>query len=627
MKLRIDSTSKKADFFRLKLANDSKKFVYLATGRNGDIVTLNNIAIGPTDFWIDLRLEYYPAQNVMKMYAGGQYKGEFSDTFNISSAYVPNVSALGGAINEAAIFLSNSTDSRYGGFGVGLDDLKLYTASIDYVPTTLGKTYEDFETRSESYEKLLSDGSVSTSVKFGSAMSFEYGGSTNAAGTTVSVETAPDGNRYVRFDINKRVSSTDASYTPIFYTQKFADNANAYLVEMTMKVNTSSTGGFNMLLVGGKVRGELYVRTGSGAVNLDGIRLAALDEWFDLRLVYYPGENVIQVFVKNEGEGDFSYRGDIVKFSSSTITDADGKTVLDVGALGVVDRLTCSLPNSSYEFDLCIDNVAVSDAELEFVDLTDTLKYKLTYTVDGNTYYVDSISPDTLVTLPDAPVKDGYTFDGWYLDSKLTKPFTRDYYLTTTLRADAKLYAKFTEIVAAPEEYTVKFIVDGEEYHSVTVLEGQSVAMPLAPAKDGYTFDGWFFEGGAKLTEDYLASRDVSVYAQFSEIIVLEEYTVIFVLDGAEYHSVTVTEGQSVSIPAAPTKDGYTFDGWFFEGGAKLTEDYLVSRDVSVYAQFSEIIVPDPVDPPMADGDEPMIDADEENAAPDLDDVDQWKIQ
>ena len=48
---------------------------------------------------------------------------------------------------------------------------------------------------------------------------------------------------------------------------------------------------------------------------------------------------------------------------------------------------------------------------------------------------------------------------------------------------------------------------------------------------------------------------------------------------------------------------------------------------MSVYAQFSEIIVPDPVDPPMADGDEPMIDADEENAAPDLDDVDQWKIQ
>jgi len=627
MKLRVDSSNKKADFLRLKLANDSKKFVYLATGRNGDIVTLNNIAIGPTDFWIDLRIEYYPEENVMKMYSGGKYKGEFSDTFNISAAYTPHVSALGGAINEAAIFISNSADERYGGIGVGLDDLRLYTANIDYASTSLGKEYEDFETRSESYDKTLSDGNIGTSVKFGSSMSFEYGGTTNGAGTTVSVETKPDGNRYVHFDINKRVnSSTDGSYTPIFYTQNLVENPNAYLVEMTTKLSTQSTGGFNMLLVAGKVRGELHVRTASGAVMLDGIRLASVDEWFDLRLEYYPAEDVIQVFVRTEGADDFRYMGDIARFTSSTITDANGATLLNVGALGGLDRVTCSLPNTAYEYDLYLDNVAVSSASLEFVDLTDTLKYKLSYIVDGAEYFSELISSGATVTLPAAPEKNGYTFEGWFLDNgKFTKPFTPDYFLNNTLRADVKVYAKLTETVLVPETYTVTFIVDGEEYHSATITEGQSVVVPTAPEKDGHTFDGWFFENGEALTEGYIVTADVRVYAEFSEIVVPEEYTVVFIVDGEEYHSATVTEGQRVVLPTSPKKDGFTFDGWFFENGEVLAEDYAVTADVRVYARFSEIKVPDPIDPPIADGDEP-VDTEEESEAPDIGDVDEWKI-
>lgn len=42
------------------------------------------------------------------------------------------------------------------------------------------------------------------------------------------------------------------------------------------------------------------------------------------------------------------------------------------------------------------------------------------------------------------------------------------------------------------EVYTVKYIVDGENYHSENVEYGGNAEKPKAPAKAGHTFDGWF---------------------------------------------------------------------------------------------------------------------------------------
>lgn len=72
-----------------------------------------------------------------------------------------------------------------------------------------------------------------------------------------------------------------------------------------------------------------------------------------------------------------------------------------------------------------------------------------------------------------------------------------------------------------------------------------------------------------------------------------EEYSVMFMLnyDGAgAYTAETVKAGDTVSMPASPSRSGYTFNGWFTEaeGGAVYDFTSAVNSDVMIYAQWSE---------------------------------------
>jgi len=71
-------------------------------------------------------------------------------------------------------------------------------------------------------------------------------------------------------------------------------------------------------------------------------------------------------------------------------------------------------------------------------------------------------------------------------------------------------------------EFDVKFIVDGQVYKTVTTENGELPYLPDDPAKDGYTFGGWFWDDGVwqnPLTASSLAdaplSSSMSVYAKW----------------------------------------------------------------------------------------------------------------
>jgi len=71
----------------------------------------------------------------------------------------------------------------------------------------------------------------------------------------------------------------------------------------------------------------------------------------------------------------------------------------------------------------------------------------ITYEVDfetngGNKISTVEVKAKEKVTKPTEPKKDGYTFDGWYSDSKLTKAFD----FNTAIDDDITLYAKWTEV-------------------------------------------------------------------------------------------------------------------------------------------------------------------------------------
>ena len=147
-----------------------------------------------------------------------------------------------------------------------------------------------------------------------------------------------------------------------------------------------------------------------------------------------------------------------------------------------------------------------------------------------------------------------------------------------------------------PTEYTVTFYVDGAVYDTVTT-DGTAITLPAAPTKEGYTFAGWYLdEAGLTAFAQNNITGNVSVYAAWTANTEPQptpaSYTITFVVDGAVYDAKTLTSGTTVTLPAAPTKDGYTFDGWYLdEAGTKAYTAAALSADLRVYAHWTAVVV------------------------------------
>lgn len=89
------------------------------------------------------------------------------------------------------------------------------------------------------------------------------------------------------------------------------------------------------------------------------------------------------------------------------------------------------------------------------------------------------------VAEPEDPVRDGYTFAGWYLGGSL-------YDFDTPVTANITLVAHWTQIPS----YTVSFdTAGGSAVASQVVKAGSTASCPAAPTFDGREFLGWYLNG------------------------------------------------------------------------------------------------------------------------------------
>ncbi len=71
-------------------------------------------------------------------------------------------------------------------------------------------------------------------------------------------------------------------------------------------------------------------------------------------------------------------------------------------------------------------------------------EYQLSFIVENAVYATVSTSGEEVISMPEDPTKDEYTFAGWYWDENVwKKPFTANSLLETPLSSDMKVYAKF----------------------------------------------------------------------------------------------------------------------------------------------------------------------------------------
>ena len=105
--------------------------------------------------------------------------------------------------------------------------------------------------------------------------------------------------------------------------------------------------------------------------------------------------------------------------------------------------------------------------------------------------------------------------------------------------------------------------------------------------REGYKFDGWYSDTGftKRFNASELKEGNTTLYAKW----IVNTYTITFIVDGEEYNKTIQEFGSNISFPDDPTKEGFTFDGWYTDSVFKNKaekDNMTVSGNTTLYGQF-----------------------------------------
>ena len=194
--------------------------------------------------------------------------------------------------------------------------------------------------------------------------------------------------------------------------------------------------------------------------------------------------------------------------------------------------------------------------------------------------------------------------------------------LTATNEETITLYARWGK------RFTITFDGNGADEGSTMAQQAVFLGMNMALntntfTKSGYTFAGWNTQadGNGTFYADgsiFNATEDTTLYATWRQqqsgssggsrgYSVTNTYTITFETNGgSKIQSTNVEKNKTVTEPSAPTKDGYTFDGWYTD--KELTSAYnfntKVTKAFTLYAKWAKTGTEpiEPTTPPDATG-------------------------
>ena len=200
------------------------------------------------------------------------------------------------------------------------------------------------------------------------------------------------------------------------------------------------------------------------------------------------------------------------------------------------------------------------------------IEEKIVYIVDGQVKKEQKVAEGDIITKPNLGID---SLDGWYTDSN----FTNKYNFSNRVNKNLILYARTDTPV---NEYTVRFIDQGQEISSVQVLEGEKVSKPANdPVVDGYTFECWTLNGSC-YNFDTEVNQDIDLISKYN----IKQYTVTFKDGDSEYKTELVNYNELVQKPANPTKQYYTFTIWTKEDGEEFIFTTPITDDIVLNANY-----------------------------------------
>ena len=251
----------------------------------------------------------------------------------------------------------------------------------------------------------------------------------------------------------------------------------------------------------------------------------------------------------------------------------------DVTLQTKVETLPTSMPNSSITY---------------YAKWT-PVEYTITYNgVEGlsvsnpATYTIET--PDFTLT---NPTKPGYAFKGWQVGDESTVA------QTVEIQKGSIGNRTFTAIFEQ-ETYAITYVECAEG--AKTYKMGDTVTLSAPADRKGYTFMGWTLniDGRTMVQDKSETTLPTHLYGDMTVtgIWLANDQTLTFHANGGtfsakfggkETYAVTAKTDSKFKLPNAPTRPGYTFQGWFMEANGTTAFDAAVmpSADTTIYAKWA----------------------------------------
>ena len=133
-----------------------------------------------------------------------------------------------------------------------------------------------------------------------------------------------------------------------------------------------------------------------------------------------------------------------------------------------------------------------------------------------------------------------------------------------------------------PVTVTYAYGALGGTYATQIVQAGETAIRPDVPSRQGYQFTDWYL-GDTKYDFAAPVTEDMTLTAKWTA----NSYTITFDTDGgSKIDPITQDYGTQITAPADPTREGYTFAGWYL-GDTKYDFAAAVTEDMTLIAKWT----------------------------------------
>ncbi|MBE6136796.1 MAG: hypothetical protein E7176_00165 [Erysipelotrichaceae bacterium] len=155
-------------------------------------------------------------------------------------------------------------------------------------------------------------------------------------------------------------------------------------------------------------------------------------------------------------------------------------------------------------------------------------------------------------------------------------------------------------------EYTVSFVVNSDnittkeiKYEKGKKLSEDDIKKDVfenkIPTKTGYTMENWYSDKDYSTSVGLptIVSQDTTLYLKWVKNTVSLSYYV----DNKLKETITIDEGEILTDIYTPTKNGYTFDGWYTDNTytTKFNFNNKLTANTSVYGKFVQNSSDEPI--------------------------------